>query len=539
MLLQRLSPYLLEASAQVFARSPSLRTIEPSPWEVLSFSLSSAVLAIGHRHASLRQSALACVTSFLEHLLDSACALTTGHSGNEHDHTSGEVDFGRYLETAMITVSFLGFLKAATAYPDIWPAVEKLQFVERIRLILSETFQVAIETALSSIRNSHAADPRIKDWRRYIRYYAANGRPLGAMLLQCTFMQLMLSVATNLVTKKCCGSEQDVMSILALETRSLKTRPSDPEEAESSIINTLSDIATLEMSLLEDGADFVMLSSAWQQRLAFAVKASALTVFLICNLFNENVATSEVIMSWLDDAMNDPIQMADERLATVVLRCMAILAKLAPGYASVLSRSLPRYIVRGIPNGSTVAVAAKTLSSVLQLLSEDAVISALYTLGTVLSSGSGSEKLGLNGISPDGSLNVHHHEDHKARGSTISLSLGGEEDISTVYSNVMQAIVGIASTCQDDKITALAQSMLIQKYGKLNNIIDAGIISETARLALLGGSLQFKSLLMQYSKICHNSVVQGNHVILGAVSVQIAVSQTSYPNKPADRAIDS
>jgi phosphatidylinositol 4-kinase len=215
--------------------------------------------------------------------------------------------------------------------------------------------------------------------------------------------------------------------------------------------------------------------------------------------------------------------MADETLASVVLKCMAVLARISPAFASSLSRSLPRFIVRGGLRGQTIAVAANCLAYVLQFLSQDAVITTLYTLGNVLSSGSG-EIAPVVGNAQDGIMKPHLTREvfapyeRQASGSAISLTLSGEEETATAYGNVVQAIVIISSTCKDDKIVALVQSMLIQKIGKVSPAVDARILTDGVALAVYGGQNEFRSLLKLLMRLGHTGVVQNDAVILSAVS---------------------
>jgi phosphatidylinositol 4-kinase len=276
------------------------------------------------------------------------------------------------------------------------------------------------------------------------------------------------------------------------------------------------------MSLLEDGADYLRLGSAWQQRLAFAVKAGALTSYLNCSMLNEDAADVDVLMAWLEDALGDPIQMADTTLASVVLRCLALVGKISPALAPSLSRLLPRFIVQGNPRGRTVAVASTCLAYVLRMLSQDAIITTLYTLGNVLSSGSNAEKALSGATTGDFAANVDGlYGSKQGTGSAISLAIIGEEETLVVYSNVIKAICSVASSCNDDKIVALAQSMLLQKIQKVNLSVDACIITETAVLALSGGPLEFKSLLKLYMRVTQEGVATSNAGLLASVSIVI------------------
>lgn len=440
--------------------------------------------------------------------------------------SSGEVEDA--IHVATITISLLGFLDAAATYANFWSAPERLSLIERVKAIFSERFLVAVETAFSTIRNSHFQNNHVKEWKRYSRHYAAIGRPLGAMLLQRSYMWLLVAGSSLLVADISVLRGSDILDLLMSGTGI--TRPSSSHgEVDFATIETMADIAADEMSLLEDGADYLRLGSAWQQRLAFSVKAGALTSYLNCALLNEDAADADVLMTWLEDTLADSVQMADETLASVVLRSMALISKLSPGFAPNVSRLLPRFIVQGGPRGQTVCIASSCLAYVLQILSQDAVITTLYTLGNVLSSGVASAERALAGgitgdlLGVDGSANSAFYTGKHSTGSSISLTITGEEETSVVYGNVVQAICGIAKSCNDPKITALAQSMLLQKIDKVSRSIDARIITETTELALSGGPLEFRSLLKLYARISEEGVMKNNEILLAAVSRKIYV----------------
>jgi phosphatidylinositol 4-kinase A len=516
-LLKQLGPYFPEAHNQVITPSPFLRDIEPSPWEALSHSLTSAVLVIGINHAELRDSALGKTADYLD-----ICHYTvTNLPPIQTEDSPEEADV---LSIATITVSLLGFLEAAATHANFWTGSERLYLVERIRKILTEKFLVSVETAFSTVRNAtHLSGRALREWKRYAKHYAGIGRPLGAMLLQQGFMRLLVSTTSLLIADSSVLQGEDILDVLMSGQVIAKTSLPWSEDSELGTIETLVDIAAEEMALLEDGADYLQLGTSWQQRLAFAVKAYVLTSYVNCVILNEGAADADVLMAWLEDTMSDPIEMADENLASVVLKCMAILARVSPTFASSLSRSLPRFIVKGGLRQQTVSVAANCLAYVLQFLSQDAVITTLYTLGNVLSSGSG-ERAPVAGSTPDGTLKVHPGRgdfasyDRQDSGSAISLALSGEEETATIYGNVVQAIVVVSSTCKDDKIMALVQSMLIQKIGKVSPAVDARILTDGVALAAHGGQNEFRSLLKLLLRLGHIGVVQNDALILNAVS---------------------
>jgi len=516
-LLEQISPYLLEAYAQLFAPSPYLRAIEPSPWEALTYQLTYAVLAIGIKHPVLHGAVVQCTSQYLQNCLRTInAAARPGPT-----ESASESDAKENLETATVSISLLGFLEVVSEYANFFTVPERLDLVRQVREIFDENLLVSVEGVFSSIRTSIPSSRDGAEWKLYTKRYATSGRPLGAMLLQRGFMKVVVSCSSLQI----CTAEQlqksDVFDVLTSEEDSTLQ---EPDETDTALLELETDICVESMRLLEDGSDYLQLGSAWQQRLAFAVKALTFHSFLNCMVVDEEIADVDILMSWLEDAMADPIQMADDTLASVVLKSMAVVAKYSPAIASTLSRSLPSFIVQGGIKGETVIVAARSLTYILRTLSQDAVITGLYSLGNVLSSSSSNDR--ASGIldvkigtakSMKAAGPFSQNASREATGSTISLDLSGEEETSAAYGNIVRAIVGIANSCQEDKITALAQSMLLQKLGKVSLAVDIPIIRETAMLATAGAGVEFKALLKLYARLGHEGVVRNDSILLAAV----------------------
>jgi phosphatidylinositol 4-kinase len=107
-LLTRLSPYLTASYAQTLAPSPSLRTFEPAPYEVLTYNLTCAVLALGLRHDQLRTQAAAALGSYLSGWVAAAAELS-----EEQFVDDGADDYAADGELARVmthNLSLLGFL---------------------------------------------------------------------------------------------------------------------------------------------------------------------------------------------------------------------------------------------------------------------------------------------------------------------------------------------------------------------------------------------------------------------------------------------
>ncbi|KAK1253769.1 hypothetical protein MKX07_001846 [Trichoderma sp. CBMAI-0711] len=508
----RLIPYMLDIHTQVFVPSPFFRKIEPSPTESLAFHVTAALLSLGINHRELHEEISNGIWHFANDCIKVAENVLSPHVGDpENPHLDDAI------RTATVALALVGFLDAVSAQADFWRVDGRLYLVQKIRQLLSEPFLVAVETAISTIRNSLSSDRDVKEWKRHLRHYAAAGRPLGAMLLQRSFMWLVLASSSLMVADGARLRTTHILDILMSMDGNPKAGLSLDAEADTSSVETYTSLAIEQMHYIEAGADFVRLGAHSQQQLAFAVKSGAMITYLNCALLNEEIADADVLTTWLQEALEDSLQMTDETLASTVLQCLALSCRIAPAFSSTVSRVLPRFLVQTVPQGTTVAVASKSLAYVLKLLSKDAVISTLYTLGNVLSPGSDAAiALQANGTAGEANL-VPVYANRHSTGSAISLQMNGEEETAIIYGNVVQAICGIAAACDDEKITALAQSMLLQKLDKVNVSVDTQVIAGAATLALSGGQLEFRSLLKLYSKICHVGVVEKKDFLLGSV----------------------
>ena len=527
-LFTQLRPYLLEAHVQILTPSSFLLSNVPLPWELLNHKLTFALLAIGINHPALHERVFDCLTEYLQRCLK---YVNSDAPAAFYHHESSETR--ELLHTAAVSVSLLGFLDATSSFAQFFTTPESFRLLNLVRQILDESFLVTVEGAFSSIRTSDTSSEALSAWALYARQYAASGRPLGAMLLQRGFMKLSVSCTSLLVSTVERLQTTDILDdLMSFEDYSFDVS----SEGKTALLELICEITTESMRLLEDGLDYLQLGSSWQQQLAFDVKAQTLRAFLVCTVIDEEIADIDILMSWLEDTMADPIQMADEFLACVVLRSMAVLGKNSPSIASTLSRSLPRFLVQGAMYGDIAVVAAQSLTYILQLLSQDAVITGLYSLGNVLSARSGMDKAtngsealinGSDSSKPTGGYTQH------TVGSTISVDLSGEEDNAIVYGNIVRAIVSMANSCQDDKITALAQSMLVQKLGRLSLAVDLHIVTEAAKLATSGGPQELQSLLKLYTRLVHDALVRGNETL--ANSVSSLVSKENHPTKACNR----
>ena len=130
---------------------------------------------------------------------------------------------------------------------------------------------VSLEGALSAVRNARSITRPIKEWKRWIRHYAAKGRPLGAMLLQHAFTNLVEEGMVLLMSTSGPVAKSELLDVLILR-KPLVDRSA--KGATYEMLESVTELIAEEINLLEANADYLQVSSAWQQRLALEVKAA-------------------------------------------------------------------------------------------------------------------------------------------------------------------------------------------------------------------------------------------------------------------------
>ncbi|KAL1899387.1 Phosphatidylinositol 4-kinase stt4 [Ceratocystis pirilliformis] len=520
----QLAPYIQEAHMQLFAPSPYFRKVEPSPSESLTFHVSAALLHLGKAFPELQDKISDNLWAYL-----ASCAAAAEKIEPPQDDDEPNLDDA--MHTATIAVSLLGFLDAVASQPDFWTPASRLSLVQNVRRLLSDRFLVAMETAFSTLRVAPTGHRTVKEWKRYLKHYTLSGRPLSSMLVQRSFTWLLISVTSLLIVPANQLRGSHILDVLMSGKELPEPVAVSTGDANTDTISVYTKMATASMLYFEAGADFVVqLGSSLQQRLAFSVKSAALIAYVNCAVLNDDAADPDTMMAWLEEILADPVQMTDELLASTVLRGLAVLCRLSPDYALGVSRLLPRFIIQSSPNQNIIALASHSLAYVLQILSKDAVITTLYSLGNVLSPASERPRAkelanGTGPVAVSGSETAPEpasgygalYNEGVTTGSFMSLSGDAAEEAGVVHANVVQAICGIAQDCNDEKITALAQSMLLQKFGKVNSQVDAQLIAAAGALALKSGVLEFRSLLKMYARISHQGVSENSENLLDAV----------------------
>lgn len=510
--------YLPNCPCLALQSSPFLHSLEASPWELLTRRLTIALLSLGSRHPQHRNQIHESILAYIDACYLLAKDLPTLDSQADCAGRHGSLQ--DVADIASLAASLVGFLDGISLHAHFCEPSERLQIIEKLHIVLSERLLVAVEASSSTIRNLRNSELSLQYWRRYAKLSIAAGRPIGSLLLQQAFLNFVKSCTSP------AGKNGRMLSGAPLLDHYISgmDRMRQDDDKMVSLAKYAAQIAADHIQLLEEGSDYLLLKVPWQQHLAFSAKSSALLTFINCVVLDEESADIDLLLSWLEATLLNVDQMANSELATVAFKSLVILSKFSRLNASNLTRTLLRFIVQNGHSGTILAVAAHCLAQNLRLLSQDTVIGTLYSLGNVLSASSAYERPDqcIAIAVEEGFLSSPHlvRDSQQSNQSVISLTLNGEEDTTITYKNVVNAIITIATSSKDNKIVALAQSMLLQKIGRVNICLDACIIQETAGLALKSDPAEFQVLLKFYARLYRDATAQGNGLVVEAVNTE-------------------
>jgi DNA-directed RNA polymerase subunit L len=357
-------------------------------------------------------------------------------------------------------------------------------------LIGVESLLSTLNAADSRKSSSASARPLHDTQLNYLLRVSARhmhqGKPLGALAIQTQVLQLF--------EHACYVSCPSPMSEKAgfLTTKSFKQRFSVLDNLTITGIFTL---ASAQLSTIEASADFLRFKRSPHQDLSLSLKAIAIRLASISFVAGKEDAT---LPNVLKSILIDQGQMTHDNLAMATFDAIAAISINNHDHSADLNRSLRNYIVNthGPSSFAKIKIAATRLAWCLSAISKDRVMSTLYSLVNVLSSGITERAAPLR---PKTALSLMNFDQHTVA-SSISLSLKTEDQKQQVYSNVIEAIAEMVTELGDEKIAELMISLLGQKFGRVNDGVDKSLVWATAKISRIVSEKDFRRILKLHAK---------------------------------------
>lgn len=388
----------------------------------------------------------------------------------------------------------------------------QIALLNAIRGIFQDELSLKLEETLSMLRKSDRSDPGRSIWSAYCSNYRTAGKTLGSLTLRSCYVEMVRNI-TGLHLLH--GNLED-FSIQGCYLDTIMELPrfdSHIDDAHRQVLKLSCEIAMSEIAIVEDGIDYVNMASSRQRRLTFGLKASALEILCIGCLFEE-YAISDLVRL-VESALLDEDQIMEEVLICTIFKIMALLCKRNPETGSSLARIFPRLLVRYSTTLTTIQTGTVCVAYALRYLSQDAVISTLYTFTNILAPERGNSPT-ANRLSSK-QVNSKSLQRVTSMGSNISLVSHNEEEMNIVYENVIHALARIIQRNGNSEITALAISVLIQKIGRVNDFIDCCLVLGLVNLAQCAAERDFKSIIDLYSRLSGQAIIRNDKSMAEAV----------------------
>jgi hypothetical protein len=409
------------------------------------------------------------------------------------------------LLTAIL--SLIGSCEAIVTHLETVTADFIDRLITQVQALVDGQLLVGIESLLSSINKEAASrksssastrshgDPQLQYLLRINTRYTNKGEPLGALMIQ----RLLLKLLEHTCYISCQTTKHEQLGFLPL--KGFKDRFSI---LSPTVLFGISELAESQIGSIEASADFLKFKTSPHQDLSLSLKATSLRlacITFICG-YEVNINLPSVIKSILVD----PTQMAHDDLGPACLDSLAAISMNCHEHASDLNRSLRNYIIHAHDPHSTnlsarVCIAAKRLAWCLSTISNDKIVSTLYSLVNVLTSApSSTNERGATSLQPRTALSLINF-DHRTVASSISLSLKTEDQRQQVFSNVVEAIAEIVYELKDEKIAELMISLLGQKFGRVNDGVDKSLVWGLAKISTIVKEKDYKRILKLHAKV--------------------------------------
>ncbi|KAF5098131.1 hypothetical protein D0Z00_002148 [Geotrichum galactomycetum] len=265
-------------------------------------------------------------------------------------------------------------------------------------------------------------------------------------------------------------------------------------EQQYDILDLVTDYAVAQITSLDEGADYIELASPEKIELAYATKASALQVIGVAVYFKH--FSAEEAVKLVISSISHEYGMSNNLLSVTVFKLASLLCLFNDEIGGVIIKYFSHFItIRGI-NASLVQKCADTLVFGLKTLSQDVVVSTIYTFINLLSvdHDSVSPAILAKGYHDQGSGSVTGTDDTPSSDSYSA----------ALYRNAITAVVTIASKYGDPQIAGLASTVLNQKLNS-SPVLDREVALGMTDLVMFVNEKEFRTIWKSFTFLLNNS----------------------------------
>lgn len=533
-MLRLLGLYLRSSTTQTFPSFVGIKDVEPSPWQVSTRFLVRAILMIGanfpEKFGSDAEATVLHYFSFAAHKWDDPATFA---------------DLDSFFP---LLFSFQGFLEAiaqqtiTTSYDTLEKIITKTTELMSTDLLLKIETTVARTAVNAENTNNQQNGDAVNEeepqldiqnisleslsrWQFYIFSYLRKEQQLGAMLVNyyiCNFSRAITSKIISFHDENVVTSFKLKESALSLLNKLLGgEKQENLGVSEISLLETISQFAISQIHSLDEGADYIELASPERIELAYSTKASALDIIGVAA--NYNVVDPVFVVNIIKSSLLYEHGMSHPRFALTIFKLAALLCTMNDEIGGVMVRYLPHFITIQAITPDLVRKCARALVCGLCTISQDVVVSTIYTLINMVTVS--RETVYPNGGSQNGTSGQVE--------SAYQTDPNDQQYTLHVYRNAISAIVSITTTYDDPQVSALAATVLAQKLGSSSLDMDKEVAYGVSKLAAYVPDKEFLSILRSFQTLAIRSFTNNDRKLRHDVQIALCrLCGTLTPEHP-------
>lgn len=480
-LVEQLGAYLLELPTQKYVNTLSIRRVSPSPWQVATKRITMALLILAEKFPSMRDQVETLVLKYIARA--DSFVNATKMMGSVELLFPFLFSLQGYLEALTLQASFLG-TNVTFGY----------SVLDKIYNLVTTDFLLKIEGFTSQLLNNvedSEEDNNIRSsllYSSFLRYFERGNR-LGAMALNHYLTKLFQAVSRTFVVESPAASTHEKV-IAKLFDDSIEKVVSPQAK---NVLDVCNKFAQGLVQSLDEGSDYIELTSPENLELAFDMKAVSLEILSITVYFGID---KEAVVSIVESSLFQEHSMTNLSLSVAVYDLASLLCASGEPIVQLMTRHYPGYVSNPNISEEVAWSSAYSLTRAFSQDSSEVVISLIYTLVNSLAPDA-------NGVSAENSPVKRtwmdtFNRNGNVNASELALDVNGSVK---VYRNIVTALVSIAATFDVTDICVLASTVLVQKLNVISRELDHEVVLGLSKLAPSLPEREFQLILRSYKAI--------------------------------------
>ncbi|ODV96209.1 hypothetical protein PACTADRAFT_85014 [Pachysolen tannophilus NRRL Y-2460] len=525
LIFRKIIPYFLEIPNHQEFTNASILRLEPNPWNLLTKNLTNGIIELSAKFPKISSETIDLFLSFLSQFDPS---------------NRSEYKFFNFF-------SLCGFLEAITENPKIFKQSTGSKILESVISLFSDDFLNIIEQ--TSEHESAVLSVQFTDLvqRIIISYYG--------VLVNCDKENLSEFLLEQTARKidRIRDENNDI-----IEDGSILTENIELSDKQIGLITKLTNFSLSQIESIEEGAQYISLSTDSRLYMVYCTKAHALQSLSFSFHMNILPFNDERLSNILFNSFSHPHGLKNHLLCSTLVSVASLLCFKDPVNAGeMLSRFYPLLIVSPDLQENIAKDTAKSLALGSKALPQENVISTVYSLInliTVNQDGTPTKPI----LKSSGThVSVYtppqtHSSNHPSNGNAFTNGLRSytinsaisindyippqtESDLIAVcihiFKNVVNACSQLVRYYDNDNITALVITLLSQKMNQ--SLLVPLLVDGLAKCAPYSQERQFKILMRLYRDLANQSFPKKKPEILTAVTnARILISKLLGDDHP-------